>query len=208
LDGKIPSVEKLVEISHSTGYSIHWLLTGEGPERPIETDDNKSAREEAAPTAPGVNERTSRKEKLLTSLKSATDISPRLRKLFAGKSNAEIAAELGVTEPTVEGYFHGRLPATEVLKTIAEQTGVSITWLLTDRGPQWAAPSADLGGETERVSEENGPSQPRKEALGPSPDKVKRVETEDQLHRAYMQLLVEQNARIIQLLEELVQKTG
>lgn len=29
----MPSIEKLVEISRLTGSSIHWLLTGEGPEK-------------------------------------------------------------------------------------------------------------------------------------------------------------------------------
>jgi len=32
LDGRVPAPDTLVEIARSTGYSIHWLLTGEGPE--------------------------------------------------------------------------------------------------------------------------------------------------------------------------------
>jgi SOS-response transcriptional repressor LexA len=30
-EGRIPSAEKLKQISELTGYSIHWLLTGQGP---------------------------------------------------------------------------------------------------------------------------------------------------------------------------------
>jgi len=32
LEGRVPAPDTLVEIARSTGYSIHWLLTGEGPE--------------------------------------------------------------------------------------------------------------------------------------------------------------------------------
>jgi hypothetical protein len=31
IDGRIPSADHLVSISHLTGCSVHWLLTGEGP---------------------------------------------------------------------------------------------------------------------------------------------------------------------------------
>ena len=31
IDGRIPGADDLVLISHLTGCSVHWLLTGEGP---------------------------------------------------------------------------------------------------------------------------------------------------------------------------------
>lgn len=30
IDGRIPPADELVSISHLTGCSVHWLLTGEG----------------------------------------------------------------------------------------------------------------------------------------------------------------------------------
>lgn len=194
LDGKMPSIEKLVQISDSTGYSIHWLLTGEGPERLAERRRDESEPEEARGT-----------QALIEELREAADVSRRLRLLFEDTTDLEIAQMLGVSIETVSEFWSGRLPATSVLATIADRTGVSLTWLLTNRGPRWAAPSERLGGETQGVSENNGSSQPRKEAVRPSPEKKG---TDDPLLLAYVQLLVEQNNRIIQLLERVVDKVG
>lgn len=33
MKGRVPPAELLVEISAQTGFSIHWLLTGNGPEK-------------------------------------------------------------------------------------------------------------------------------------------------------------------------------
>jgi cellulose biosynthesis protein BcsQ len=33
VEGRIPAAEMLVKIANLTGYSIHWLITGEGPKR-------------------------------------------------------------------------------------------------------------------------------------------------------------------------------
>lgn len=42
MDGRVPPAETLTEISRLTGYSIHWLLMGEGPERVGENTDRRS----------------------------------------------------------------------------------------------------------------------------------------------------------------------
>lgn len=49
LEGRVPSAESLIVISRSTGYSIHWLLTGQG-ERTVHTvfNSRRSAVEERA----------------------------------------------------------------------------------------------------------------------------------------------------------------
>lgn len=44
MDGRVPPAETLVEISRLTGYSIHWLLTGEGPEK---ISDNNGRKQKA-----------------------------------------------------------------------------------------------------------------------------------------------------------------
>lgn len=36
----------------------------------------------------------------------------------------------------MRNYFNGRLPATDILTKIANETGVSLTWLLTEKGPE------------------------------------------------------------------------
>lgn len=109
---------------------------------------------------------------------------------------AEIAQKLRVPHATVRNYFNGRLPATEILAKIADETGVSLTWLLTNKGPQWASqPAAPPGGEIESLSEENGFS-PRQEAVVSGPEKSG---SEARLNRAQLQLIIEQNSQTIDL---------
>jgi len=60
-------------------------------------------------------------------------------------SVAEIARHLEVPHATVRNYFNERLPATEILIKLANQTGVSLTWLLIEKGPERVK---DLGGPT------------------------------------------------------------
>ncbi|MCP9496262.1 MAG: helix-turn-helix domain-containing protein [Pyrinomonadaceae bacterium MAG19_C2-C3] len=50
---------------------------------------------------------------------------------------AEIARNLGIPYQSAKNYLQGRLPATEVLLTIVEKTGVSLDWLITGRGPKY-----------------------------------------------------------------------
>lgn len=47
---------------------------------------------------------------------------------------AEIARLLEVSYQSAKNYLEGRLPAAEVLITIAHKTGVSLNWLLTGEG--------------------------------------------------------------------------
>ena len=47
---------------------------------------------------------------------------------------AVVAKRLGIPHATVRNYYHGRLPAPEVLIKIAATTGVSLNWLLLGRG--------------------------------------------------------------------------
>lgn len=58
----------------------------------------------------------------------------RLEAAFSYASMAEIARRLDIAHPTVQNYFKGRLPAPEVLIKIANETNVSLNWLLTGRG--------------------------------------------------------------------------
>lgn len=62
------------------------------------------------------------------------DFTERLRLAFNFASMADIARRIGVPHATIRNYFHGRLPAPEVLIKIADETNVSLNWLLTGRG--------------------------------------------------------------------------
>jgi len=80
----------------------------------------------------------------------------RLKKVFDNGSMADIARRLELPHATVRNYFQGRMPAPEVLIKIANETNVSLNWLLTGKGELYAgAPAAvDLDGIFERRIEE------------------------------------------------------
>jgi transcriptional regulator with XRE-family HTH domain len=75
------------------------------------------------------------------------EFSKRLQRAFDYASMADIARRIGVPHATVRNYFGGRLPAPEVLIKIANQTSVSLNWLLTGKGEMLVgvAPKLDLG---------------------------------------------------------------
>lgn len=60
---------------------------------------------------------------------------------------AVIARRLGIPHATVRNYFQGRMPAPEVLIKIANETSVSLNWLLIGTGEMFPAGSQkpDLG---------------------------------------------------------------
>jgi transcriptional regulator with XRE-family HTH domain len=62
----------------------------------------------------------------------------RLGKAFGGQSVAKVARRLGVSHATVRNYYLGRLPSPEVLILIANETGVSLNWLLMGEGTVYA----------------------------------------------------------------------
>lgn len=73
--------------------------------------------------------------------------SSRFRKLFEFATMSEVSKRLNVPHATVRNYYHGRLPAPDILIKIANETGVSLTWLLTGSGEMYltAAGGRDLG---------------------------------------------------------------
>lgn len=70
-------------------------------------------------------------------MKMDTRFAERLRQAFDNASMAEIARRIDVPHATIRNYFHGRMPAPEVLIKIAEHSGVSLNWLLTGVGPMY-----------------------------------------------------------------------
>lgn len=63
------------------------------------------------------------------------DFTERLKQAFDNVSMAEVARRIDVPHATVRNYYQGRMPAPEVLIKIANQTHVSLNWLLTGVGP-------------------------------------------------------------------------
>jgi transcriptional regulator with XRE-family HTH domain len=81
----------------------------------------------------------------------------RLKQVFDNASMAEIARRLELPHATVRNYFQGRMPAPEVLIKIANETNVSLNWLLTGKGEIFAgagAPMQDLDNIFEKRIEE------------------------------------------------------
>ena len=73
------------------------------------------------------------------------DFVERLNKIFEGATMAVVAKRLGIPHATVRNYYHGRLPAPEVLIKIAATTGVSLNWLLLGRGEMFAGETGPVG---------------------------------------------------------------
>ncbi|MGD9561768.1 MAG: helix-turn-helix domain-containing protein [Pyrinomonadaceae bacterium] len=67
------------------------------------------------------------------------EFAERLKRAFDDATMAEIARQLDVPHATIRNYFHGRMPAPEVLIKIATRTGISLNWLLTGKGPVYMA---------------------------------------------------------------------
>lgn len=70
----------------------------------------------------------------------------RLRLAFENATMAGIAKRLGISHATVRNYFGGRLPSPEILIKIANETNVSLNWLLLGKGSMFAEvpPKMDL----------------------------------------------------------------
>ncbi len=80
------------------------------------------------------------------------DFVHRLRRTFDFASMAEIGRRIGVPHATVRNYFHGRLPAPDVLVKIANETHVSLNWLLTGSGEMHVSGKQPL--DLDRIIEE------------------------------------------------------
>ena len=61
----------------------------------------------------------------------------RLSEAFEFATMADVARRIGVPHATIRNYFQGRMPAPEVLIKIANETNVSLNWLLTGTGEMY-----------------------------------------------------------------------
>ena len=69
----------------------------------------------------------------------------RLNRAFGYESMAEVARRLGIPHATVRNYYQGRLPASDVLIKIANETNVSLNWLLMGKGDMYAGQMPKVG---------------------------------------------------------------
>lgn len=75
-----------------------------------------------------------------------TEFVSRLQRAFDNASMADVARRLKIPHATVRNYFkEGRLPAPEVLIKIANETGISINWLLTGAGDMYSTQRPPIG---------------------------------------------------------------
>lgn len=71
----------------------------------------------------------------------------RLNRTFDNESMADVAKRLDLPHATVRNYFQGRLPSAEVLIKIANETNISLNWLLAGKGEIYGGqmPAVGLG---------------------------------------------------------------
>ncbi len=74
-----------------------------------------------------------------------SDFIERLNKAFGNVSMADVARRLGIPHATVRNYYQGRMPAPEVLIKIANETNVSLNWLLIGTGDMYGGQSPPVG---------------------------------------------------------------
>lgn len=74
----------------------------------------------------------------------AESFEDRLKQAFGFATMAVIARRLKIPHATVRNYFQGRMPAPEVLIKIANETSVSLNWLLIGTGEMFTAGSQKL----------------------------------------------------------------
>ena len=75
---------------------------------------------------------------------ASEEFAHRLRQAFDFATMAVIARRIGVPHATVRNYFRGRLPAPDVLIKIANETNVSLNWLLIGSGEMYVGPGENL----------------------------------------------------------------
>ena len=80
------------------------------------------------------------------------EFTERLKQAFDFASMADIARRIDVPHATIRNYFQGRMPAPEVLIKIANQTHVSLNWLLTGSGEMYLSGSRPI--DLDRIIEE------------------------------------------------------
>lgn len=73
------------------------------------------------------------------------DFIERLHKAFNNESMADVARRLKIPHATVRNYYKGRLPAPEVLIKIANETRVSLNWLLIGTGDMFGGQRPPIG---------------------------------------------------------------
>ena len=73
------------------------------------------------------------------------DFVARLQTAFDNASMADVARRLKIPHATVRNYYQGRLPAPDVLIKIANETSVSLNWLLIGTGDMYAGERPPIG---------------------------------------------------------------
>lgn len=126
------------------------------------------------------------------------DLWSRIQEALGVQTAPEIARKLGLTKQSVYDWQKGKSPALDTLTAIAKSGNASLHWLITGEGPK-------------TVSQKNGSSHPHRADV--PLESGSKSSAEEGVLVAHMQLIeaqntrvIEQNDRIISLLEKLVEK--
>ncbi len=119
----------------------------------------------------------------------------RFAELFNFASAAEIGRKIDIPHATVSNYLKGRMPAPDVLVKIANQTSVSLNWLLIGEGSKFL---------TKEINQSGAVSEPftqpyaifNEEALALFIRRIAREELEDAIREEYFIDAASQQANV------------
>ena len=145
-------LEQCVKIARQTGVSLDWLVLGEGEQKPGNSKAAPSATDSYLTKARFALEQRASHTCASTENDTSTSSVDRAKIALGVKSDYELAHRLNVTPSSVGGYRrrNNTVPLEQCIK-IADQTGVSLDWLVLGKdgqktGGTEGAPSAASSG--------------------------------------------------------------
>lgn len=121
-----PSASVVGRLASALSVKESWLMVGTGP---IEKHNIESKKDRTSKPKP-------RKEvKSISWNKSA--FAGRIREVFKGSTDTEIARALDLPLSAVQKYLEGKAPPAELLLKIGLITGISLDWLLSGVGKKY-----------------------------------------------------------------------
>lgn len=149
-------LEQCVKIAGQTGVSLDWLVLGKGGRKPCSSEPASNVTDSYLTKARYALEQWASDACASTDEDDHTSSVDRAKVALGVKSDYELAHKLGVTPSSVGGYRRrsNTGPLEQCIK-IADQTGVSLDWLILGKsGQKGEAPSfvhSDMGNGTANV---------------------------------------------------------
>lgn len=130
-------LEQCVKIARQTGVSLDWLVLGEGEQKPGSSKTTPNATDSYLAEARFALEQWVSHTCASTENDTLTSSVDRAKMALGVKSDYELAHKLDITPSSVGGYRkrNNTVPLEQCIK-IADQTGVSLDWLVLGKGGQ------------------------------------------------------------------------